>query len=245
MFLVGCAPEPDEDAVPASVASDDTDYTVVVYTRTTGFRHESITDGVALLRRLGAEENFRVVVTEMPEQFLEELAESRVAVFLNTTEDVFDSDSERERFREFVEGGGGFVGVHAAADTEYDWEWYGQLVGAYFDGHPAVQEGRVDVVDAGHPSTAHLPDPWVRTDEWYSFTDVQEDINVLLTLDEDSYDLEDAPAMGDEHPIAWYHTVGEGRSWYTGMGHTAESYEEEEFVEHLRGGILWAAGEAQ
>lgn len=249
LFLLlpsGCAPSPDEDAAPASVASSEAAFSVVVFSRTDGYRHASIDDGLALLRTLGQQHSFRVQATEDPERLTGRyLSEADVVVFLNTSETVFDTDAQREQFRAFVEAGGGFVGVHAAADTEYDWPWYGQLIGAYFDGHPAVQEARLDVVDDGHPSTAHLPNPWVRTDEWYSYRDVQEGLTVLLNLDEDTYDLEDTPAMGDEHPIAWYHTVGEGRSWYTGLGHTADAYTEEAFQEHLLGGLRWAAGQEE
>lgn len=247
LSLCGCAPTADDAAAPASgdaVASSEAAFSVAVFSRTGGYRHAAIDDGLALLRTLGKQHSFRVQATEDPEMLTGRfLMDADVVVFLNTSEIVFDTDAQRERFQAFVEEGGGFVGVHAAADTEYDWAWYGQLVGAYFDGHPHIQEARLDVVDDAHSSTAHLPDPWIRTDEWYSFRDVRDGLTVLLTLDEDTYDLQDTPTMGDAHPIAWYHTVGEGRSWYTGLGHTAASYSEEAFQEHLLGGLLWAAGQ--
>lgn len=246
LLLFGCAPSPDEDAAPASVSSSEAAFSVAVFSRTDGYRHAAIDDGLALLRTLGQQHGFRVRATEDPEMLTGSfLEEADVVVFLNTTETVFESDEQRERLRAFVEEGGGFVGVHAAADTEYDWAWYGDLVGAYFDGHPAVQEARIEVVTDTHPSTVPLPNPWTRTDEWYSFRDVREGLNVLLTLDEETYDLEDAPAMGDEHPIAWHHQVGEGRSWYTGLGHTPDSYSEDAFQQHLLGGLQWAAGQVE
>ena len=237
--LLGCTD------VEVRDAPSDARFEALVFTKTEGFRHDSISDGVAAVQRLGQEHDFDVTHTERASVFAEsELATYDVVIFLNTTGELFN-ESQQDAFKSYIENGGGFVGVHSATDTNYEWEWYGALAGAYFDGHPSVQEARIEVVDGEHPSTSMLPDPWVRTDEWYSFRDVHDDINVLLNLDEGSYDLEDTPAMGDEHPIAWYHEYEGGRSWYTALGHTAESYEEPEFLDHLLGGIQWAAGVAE
>ena len=140
----------------------------------------------------------------------------------------------------FIQNGGGFVGIHSATDTEYDWAWYGQLVGSYFDGHPAIQEAEVDVVDNAHLSTSGLPNPWLRTDEWYNFDpDPTGSVTVLLTVDESTYS---GGTMGNPHPIAWFHEFDNGRSWYTAMGHTEASYSEPLFRQHLLGGIRYAAG---
>lgn len=226
-------------------APSNTDFEVLIFTKTEGFRHDSISDGVAAVQRLGQTHDFGVTHTERASVFTEEeLQTYDVVVFLNTTGELFDDD-QQAAFQTYIQAGGGFVGVHSATDTNYEWDWYGELVGAYFDGHPSVQEGRLEIVDAEHPSTDMLPDPWVRTDEWYSFRDVYDGLNVLINLDEDSYDLEDTPAMGDDHPVAWYHEYDGGRAWYTALGHTTESYEEPEFLDHLLGGLQWAAGDGE
>lgn len=227
----------DDDPAPDSSTAD---VSLFVYSRTDGYRHEAIPDGIDALRSLSDERGWSLEATEDSAAFRpDRLADIDVVVFLNTTEDVLGPNGQ-EALRTFVEEGGGFVGIHAAADTEYDWPWYGRLVGAYFKGHPEIQEATVHVEDGSHPSTRMLSDEWVRRDEWYNYrSNPRDSVQVLLTLDESTYD---GGTMGDDHPIAWYHSVGDGRSWYTGMGHTSESYADPTFREHLAGGIHWAAG---
>ncbi len=131
-------------------------------------------------------------------------------------------------------------GFHGASDTEYDWEWYGKLLGTYFRDHPKVQPARLIIRDKNHPSTRHLPDIWERTDEWYNFrTPLDPGIKVLITLDESSYT---GGGNGADHPLSWYHDVGKGRAWYTAGGHTPESYQDTLFLNHLFGGIIYAMG---
>lgn len=233
LILAGCA------APPALEASEPGDAArVLVFTKTGGYRHASIPGGIAALRELGGEGGFAVDATESADVFTDAgLAPYAAVVLLNTTEDVLDSDAEAA-FERYVRGGGGYAGVHAASDTEYDWPFYGDLVGAYFDSHPAVQSAAVDVVDRGHPSTDGLPARWERTDEWYSFRAAPERVRVLATLDESTYE---GGAMG-RHPIAWCHERLGGRAWYTGMGHTVESYADPAFRSHLLGGVRYAAG---
>jgi len=210
---------------------------VLVYSRTAGYRHASIPDGIAAIEALGRELGFGVEHTEDPSWFSDStLARFRAVVFLSTTGDVLD-DAQQPAFERFVEGGGGFVGVHAAADTEYDWPWYGGLVGAWFDRHPAIQPATLAVTDTTHPSTRCLPPTWSRTDEWYDFRAPPPDAaRILLTIVEDSYR---GGRMGATHPMSWAQLWGGGRSWYTALGHTAESYREPAFLDHLAGGLLW------
>jgi len=185
-----------------------------------------------------------VTATEDPAYFQpDSLAKFAVVVFLNTSGDVLDA-LQQEAFRAYIQNGGGFVGVHAASDTEYDWSWYGDLVGAYFKNHPHIQEAVVRVVDRTHPSTKELPEAWTRTDEWYNFRENPrtKGVQVLAVLDETTYE---GGEMGEDHPISWYHLYNGGRAWYTAMGHTKESYAEPLFRQHLLGGILWAAGRTQ
>jgi hypothetical protein len=215
-------------------------YSVLVFTKTAGYRHASIADGIAAIRALGAENNFAVEATEDAGIFSEEgLAPYQAVIFLNTSDDVLD-EAQQVAFERYIRAGGGFVGVHAASDTEYDWPWYGGLVGAYFDNHPEIQAATVAVTDRTHPSTVHLPERWERTDEWYNFrASPRRAVQVLATLDETTYE---GGTMGGDHPIAWYHTYDGGRAWYTAMGHTSESYADSLFQAHLLGGIAYAAG---
>ncbi len=217
---------------------------VLVYSRTAGFRHTSIPDGIAALKEIGEAEGFEVVATEDPAQFTDNnLERFAVVVFLSTTGDVLD-DEQEAAFERFIAKGRGYVGVHAAADTEYDWPWYGQLVGGYFKSHPKIQPADVVVEDRTHPSTAHLPERWRRTDEWYNYREnprERESIRVLMHLDTESFQ---GSGMPGDHPIAWCHEFGGGRAWYTGGGHTSASFREPDFRKHLLGGVLWAAGRA-
>jgi type 1 glutamine amidotransferase len=216
---------------------------VLVFTKTEGFRHESIDDGVRAIRELGARNGFTVTRTEDPAR-LEGLDRFRVLVFLSTTSDVLEAPQEAAVER-FVRGGGGWVGVHAAADTEYGWPFMAELLGgAHFDSHPPIQPAEIEVEDRRHPSTRHLGRRWARTDEWYAFrANPRPQARILLRLDESSYDPGES-GMGAEHPIAWCRDLGRGRAWYTGLGHTRESYAERDFRRHLLGGILSTAGEA-
>ncbi|WBB62075.1 ThuA domain-containing protein [Streptomyces sp. WMMC500] len=213
---------------------------VLVFSKTAGFRHDSIPDGIAAIQQLGADNGFTVDATEDAGAFTAgNLEQYDAVVFLSTTGDVLDA-AQQQAFEDYVAAGGGYVGVHAAADTEYDWPFYGGLVGAYFHSHPHNQQATVKVEDHDHPATAHLGDDWVRFDEWYNYrTNPRDQARVLATLDESSYT---GGNMGEDHPIAWCQTYENGRSFYTGGGHTKESYAEPEFRTHLLGGIQYAAG---
>ena len=217
----------------------------LVFSRTAGFRHQSIPDGVQAITELLAAAGWAVDATEDPTRFTDDnLRRYRCVVFLSTTGNVLD-DAQQRAFEAYVRTGGGYAGVHAAADTEYEWPWYGRMVGAWFKGHPDIQQADVKVEDRTHRSTAMLPETWKRTDEWYAFrANPRSDVHVLASLDEKSYRCA-APStnMGGDHPIAWYHDFDGGRAWYTALGHTKESYAEPLFREHLREGILWAGGE--
>ncbi|WNJ19805.1 ThuA domain-containing protein [Pontibacter sp. G13] len=218
---------------------------MLVFSKTEGYRHASIEPGIDALQKLGETHGFSVHATEDAAVFQEkELQKYNVVVFLNTTGDILNADQQTE-FKRYIQAGGGFVGIHAAADTEYDWPWYNQLVGAYFESHPNdpnVREAKIDVINPDHPATRALPMGWKRLDEWYNYKSIQPHIQVLLNLDETSYE---GGTNGENHPISWHHEFDGGRTFYTGLGHTAESFVETEFLEHLWGGIQYAAGEGK
>ena len=216
---------------------------VLIFSKTAGFHHNSIAKGIPAIQKMGLENNFAVDTTTDVTKFNDKnLKVYKALIFLSPTGSVFN-DQQKAAIEKFIHKGGGFVGVHAASDFEYKWPWYGKLVGAYFNGHPDQQVATINLIDQAHPSTKHLPQTWTRKDEWYNYRDVSEDINVLLTLDEKSYDA-GKNKMG-YHPIAWYHEFEGGRAFYTGLGHTDESYNEPEFLKHLLGGILYATKQAK
>ena len=224
-------------AVPPASAAPLTK--ILVFSKTAGFRHDSIPAGIAAIRQLGSQNGFAVDATEDAAAFTtQNLAQYQAVVWLSTTGDVLNA-SQQTAFETYVTGGGGYVGVHAAADTEYDWPWYGGLVGAWFQSHPAQQQASVVVEDRTNPSTAHLPAVWSRFDEWYNYrTNPRSAVKVLARLDESSYS---GGTMGGDHPITWCHNQGAGRAWYTGLGHTIESYSDTQFTRMLLGGIQVAS----
>ncbi|HEV8649457.1 MAG TPA: ThuA domain-containing protein [Actinomycetes bacterium] len=235
---------PPETAAPAATGGGP--FRVLVFTRTAGFRHRSIEDGVAAIRRLGQQHGFGVDDTADATRIGQGLAAYRAVVFLSTTGEVLDG-GQQAALQRYLRGGGGWVGVHAAADAEYHWPWYGGLVGAWFRRHPAVQRAVVLTEPAagatepaaGAPAGA-LPRRWERTDEWYDFrTNPRGRVRVLATLDESTYS---GGGMGGDHPIAWCHRYDGGRAWYTAMGHTSESFQEPLYLVHLLAGIRYAAG---
>ena len=215
---------------------------LLLFSRTTGFRHDSIPVGVAALSELAEDRAWALTATEDPTLFTDaELGTRDAVIFLNTTGDVLD-EAQKAAFERFIRAGGGYVGIHAASDTEFDWPFYGALVGAYFSVHPDIQEASIRVEDDAHPATLGLPDPWRRTDEWYNFrSNPRPDVDVLLTLDESSY-APGSGAMGSDHPIAWCHEYEGGRSFYTALGHTDASYSDPLFLAHVAGGIEWVLG---
>jgi type 1 glutamine amidotransferase len=216
-------------------------FSALIFSKTTGYRHDSIPNGIAAITELGAENGFNVDATEDSTLFTEQnLANYQVVIFLNTTGNVLNDD-QKAAFQQYIEGGNGYVGIHSATDTEYNWKWYGQLVGAYFRSHPAIQTATIQIEDPDHPSTVPLPQLWERRDEWYNFQSNPREtpVHVLATMDENSYQGGDMI----DHPIAWCHDVAVGgRSWYTALGHTQQSYDEPLFRQHLLGGILSTAG---
>lgn len=227
-------------STPPEVGGDAIPELVLAFTKTKGYRHQSIEKGVQTLRELGRENGFIVLQTETSEDFNpENLRNYRLVVFLSTTMDVLNTEQERA-FEGFIKNGGSYMGIHAAADTEYDWEWYGRLVGGYFESHPqGTPTATVQVINKAHPSTAHLPDAWQRVDEWYNYKNLNPDVTVLMNLDESTYS---GGTNGANHPIAWFQEMDGGRAFYTGGGHTEASFDEPAFRKHLLGAMLWCLG---
>lgn len=220
---------------------------VLVFSKTAGYHHESIAAGNLAIQKLGAENDFEIDTTTNAGYFTDDsLKNYSAVVFLSTTGNVFDNYQEAA-FERYIQAGGGYMGIHAATDMEYDWGWYGRLAGAYFLDHPGindtfpnVQEGVIRVVDKTNEATKHLPEAWKRTDEYYSFKKMNKDVKVLLDIDEKTYN---GGKNGDNHPMAWYHDYDGGRAFYTELGHTTESFSDPLYLQHILGGIKYAIGE--
>lgn len=234
-------------------------FKVLLVTETAGWHHESIQSGITAINELAATHNFEVVRQQNAIKITEEsLNKIDAVIFLSTTADIFDED-EQAAFEKFIQSGKGYVGIHAASDTEYGWEWYTKLVGRMFHIHPLQQTAKLNIINHNFPGLEHFPNTLLWTDEWYEFGEEKvDDLNYLITVDEHSF----APAviwqnrdkdkngnlvdrigkgMGKFHPISWYHEFDGGRSFYTALGHIEKVYENQWFLDHLYGGIYYAA----
>jgi len=211
---------------------------VLVFAKTQGFYHTSIPAGIKCIVDACAKDGIKVDTTRDSQVFsTDNLKKYKAVIFLNTTGDVLDNN-QQEALTSYIRSGGGFVGVHAATDTEYDWPWYNKLAGAYFLSHPPEQQkATIRVTDKNHPATSMLPDEWVRTDEWYNFKDLNPEVKVLAYLDESTYK---GGENGEKHPFIWYHEFEGGRAFYTGVGHRDDNYMEPLVQQHLLGAIKWA-----
>ncbi|RYF60196.1 MAG: ThuA domain-containing protein, partial [Cytophagaceae bacterium] len=217
--------------------------TVLVFSKTKGWHHTSIPFGIAAVQQLGQANGFAVDTTTNARLFTDDnLKKYAAVVWMSTTGNVLNGE-QQAAFERYIQAGGGYVGVHAAADTEYDWPWYGKLMGAFFSSHPHnsnIRKATVEIVDAANPATAMLPARWERTDEWYNYRSFYSDIKVLADLDENTYE---GGTNGAHHHISWYHDFDGGRAFYTGNGHTDESYSDPLFLGHLLGGLKYAMGD--
>jgi type 1 glutamine amidotransferase len=219
----------------APVEADETGR-ILIFSKTAGFRHDSIPVAVQTVQRLAREQGLQADHSEDAAQFTRDnLARYRAVVFASTTGDVLD-DAQQAAMQQYIRDGGGYMGVHAAADTEYDWPWYGQLVGAWFHSHPeGLQSSRVQPEHEGIPSGP----AWAVRDELYNYRDnPRPRVQVLATLDESRYR---GGTMGGDHPISWCHAFDGGRSWYTGLGHDAALYADPDFLAQLRRGLRYAS----
>ena len=223
-------------------------FKALLVTTTKGWHHESVHSGVLAIQQLGVKNSFDVVLFEDPKAFTDKYLEQfKAVIFLNTTGDILDSAQQRVMER-FVRAGKGFVGIHSASDTEYDWEWYTKLVGRMFHIHPAIQTAKVTIIDSTFPGLQGFSSNKLWTDEWYEFgPEKVSDLQYILAIDETSYDPKvewgnkKGIGMGKLHPVAWYHNYDGGRSFYTALGHVPSVFSDPVFLNHLYAGIYWAA----
>jgi type 1 glutamine amidotransferase len=223
-------------------------FKALIVTTTNGWHHESLHSGVIALKEMAARNFFDAVLMEDPGSFNDKALEQfQVVIFLNTTGDIFKPEQQKA-LEKFIQSGKGFVGIHSASDTEYDWEWYTKLVGRMFHIHPVIQTAKLQVLDAAFPGLQGLGGGKLWTDEWYEFSEAKtNDLHTVLAVDETTYNpkvqwgAKKGEGMGKVHPIAWYHNYDGGRSFYTALGHIPTNFSNEAFLNHLYAGILWAA----
>ena len=225
-------------------------FNVLLFSKTEGYHHTAINEGVNALSKLAQKHFFTIDWQENSDIFSDEkLAQFDIIIFLLTSGEILN-EQQQKAFERFIQSGKGFVGIHSASDTEYDWEWYTRLIGRMFYLHPPKQTALLKVADYNFPGMSRMPKSFFWTDEWYQFTDEKTDsLNYLLTVDENSYNPyarssnngREAKGMGEFHPVSWYHSFDGGRSFYTALGHIAALYEDDLFLEHIYGGIYWAA----
>jgi type 1 glutamine amidotransferase len=230
-----------------SGVAQDKKINVLVFSKTSGYRHNSISAGIKMLSDLAQERKWVLTSTENADLFTPDFLKTfDVVVFLSPTQEVLN-DQQQKDFEAFMKTGKGFVGIHAAADCEYDWAWYGELNGAFFRTHPACQAATVIFENTDHPSM--VPFKGMKTyrtvDEWYSFkVNPRAKVHVLARLDETSLDeatmKDDKWKMGD-HPLIWYQEMGNIRSYYTVFGHTPEAFQDPKVKEHIGCAIDWVA----
>ncbi len=234
-------------------------FKALLITETAGWHHESISNGITAIYELAATHNFEVQRQQNAIKITNEsLKDIDVVIFLSTTGDIFDKE-EQAIFEKYIQSGKGYVGIHAASDTEYDWQWYTKLVGRMFHIHPVQQTAKLKIIDHNFPGLEHFPNTLLWTDEWYEFGKEKVDnLQYLVTVDENTFDPNVVwsnrdpdgngnmidrvgKGMGKFHPISWYHEFDGGRSFYTALGHIEKIYENSWFLSHLYGGIYYAA----
>jgi uncharacterized protein len=223
-------------------------FKALIVTTTRGWHHESLHAGVLAIQEMARRNFFDAILYEDPKGFTDKyLSQFQVVIFLNTTGDIFDTAQQKVMER-FIESGKGFVGIHSASDTEYDWEWYTKLVGRMFYIHPVIQTARVNIIDAGFPGTQGFTGNKLWTDEWYQFGDEKiSGLNYILSVDETTYNPvvqwadKKGEGMGKMHPVAWYHNYDGGRSFYIALGHMPAAFSDAAYLNFLYSGIFWAA----
>ncbi len=223
-------------------------FKALLFTKTDGFHHESIHEGVATIRMLASRHHFQVDWHENATIFNDKALEAySVIIFLNTTGNILNDD-QQAAFEKFIRAGKGWVGIHSASDTEYEWPWFTKMVGMMFKIHPQNQTAYLKVENANFPGMERFPAKLLWTDEWYEFQERKaDDLKFLLSVDEKTYNpnvkwgTNEGKGMGNFHPISWYHPYDGGRAFYTALGHIPLTFSDQIFQNHIYGGIYWAA----
>jgi type 1 glutamine amidotransferase len=209
---------------------------ILVFTKTTGFRHASIPDGIRMFTQITDSLGIIMIHTEDNNYFHPDtLKKIDGVLFLCTSGNILEP-TQKQAFETYMDAGGGFLGIHSATDTEYGWAWYGKMIGARFNNHPAIQTATLYKGKTLHPSIMGLPQSWQHEDEWYNFREFASHIVPHLFVDENTYQ---GGIHGNNHPISWSSNWTKGRSFYTALGHTSKSYEDPFFRRHVTQALEW------
>lgn len=213
---------------------------VLIYTKTGGYAHASIPDGIRAVQKIGLEIGFQTDTTSLSEDFNEKNLRNYAAIiFISTSPRLLDS-IQKEAFTNYIRAGGGFVGIHGASAGIRPWPWYAKLVGGIFTNHPEPKEGVILNENTLHSASCHFPAQLEWKDEWYNFSDMEKDLHILLSVDEASYTGGEYGSR--RHPISWYHDYDGGRAFYTALGHFSYHFTDAFFVQHITEGIKYAMG---
>lgn len=223
---------------------------VLVYTRSytpdgKGYVHDNIAAGVALLKKLGAENGFAVDASDQPAVFTDaNLRNYAALIFANSNNEAFENDAQRAVFERYIKAGGGFVGIHSASGSERTWPFYWATLGGKFKRHPPLQPFTIQVLDRKHPAAAHLGATWAWADEFYYNDNLNPRMHVILAgqlsdLKDPKPDGYPGATFGDLFPLSWCIEENGGRRFYTALGHKIEFYSEPNFQKHVLGGVLW------
>jgi uncharacterized protein len=223
---------------------------VLVYTRNytsdgKGYVHDNIQSSSDAIRRMGAEAGFAVDASDNPAVFTtENLKQYWAIVFSNSNNEAFASQAQRDAFKAFIEGGGGFAGIHSATGSEREWPWFWSLIGGKFARHPPLQKFTVRVKDPSHPATKGMPASFAWEDECYFNTFLNPNIHPLLVTDPAQLNDPDRgkypfDLVGNAMPLSWVIRSGPGRVFYTALGHTKAHYTNPLLYNHIKAGILW------
>jgi type 1 glutamine amidotransferase len=213
---------------------------VLVFSKTNGFRHASIADGQEMFKKLAEENNWKLTFSEDSLMISNKvLSKIDVLVFLSTTGNIF-GDDQKKALQKYIHKGGGFVGIHAATDTEMDWKWYVDMVGGAFKSHPKQQNATINIINHDFKAMQHFGKTWLHFDEWYNFRNpINPNAVVLATVDESTYK---GGTMGANHPVVWYQNYEGGKIFTTALGHTKESYTNPDFVKMIQEAVVWTGG---
>ena len=214
-----------------------TNVRVLMLTTTAGFRHDSIPTARDVMSNLSSSGGFTVTATEdLGSLSAGSLSSYDVLFFALTSGELALGADQKGAIMDFVARGGGFMGVHSATDTLYNWSEYGQLVGAYFKEHPWTTTASVIVEDQAHPTTAALGSSFSIREEFYTFREnPRPNASVLLRLDPASVN-----AAGD-YPLAWRRSHGAGRVYYNALGHFSETWRDSRFQQQLTAAVRWTS----
>jgi type 1 glutamine amidotransferase len=221
--------------------------TVLVFTKNgKGYIHENIPSSIAAFQKLGKDHDFEVDTTTDSGIFSDEKMKTYDAViFSNTNNDVFDTEEQKVAFMRYIQAGGSFMGIHSAAGTERNWNWFKLLLGATFLRHPPFQSFSVQVINKTHPATKKLSTKWETNDECYYFKEINPDVTFLLFSDisnikEEKNSKNVRPdTFGNRSPAAWCHDFDGGKAWYTALGHSKEDYSNLTYLAHIIEGLKW------